>query len=149
MPSGAKPKVYEPELVERVATLYLGGKTQQEIAGEVGLSQKVIWNVMRRHGIKARVAAKREQRGPANSSWRGDLAGYQALHRRLYAKFGKPRSCSVCGTMDPSRSYDYANLSGRYQDMADFAAMCRSCHWKYDDKIFNIKKMRRDADDQA
>ena len=149
MPSGAKPKIYPPELVERVASLYHGGKTQHEIAREVGISQKVIWNVMRRHGIKARVAAKRNQLGPANSSWRGDLAGYHAFHRRLYAKFGKPKSCSVCGSADTARSYDYANLTGRYQDIEDFAAMCRSCHWKYDDKIFNIRKMRRDAGDQA
>ena len=149
MTRGAKPKVYPAELVERIACLYGKGMTQHEVAIEVNLSQKVVWNIMRRHGINARVAAKRDQRGPANASWKGEFAGYHAFHRRLYAKHGKPLCCSVCGSSDPARSYDYANLTGRYQDMDDFAAMCRSCHWKYDEKIFNIKHMRRDADDQA
>ena len=49
----------------------------------------------------------------------------------------------------PSIAPGQAYLTGRYQDMNDFAPMCRSCHWKHDSKIFNIKHMRRDADDQA
>jgi len=71
------------------------------------------------------------------SSWKADEAGKQAFHRRLYALHGKPAKCTVCGTTD-SNHYDYANLSGRYEDLNDYAAMCRSCHWKYDDKITNI-----------
>lgn len=146
MPRGNKPKTYPADLVAKVRDLYLSGMTQLEVGNAVGVSQKVVWNIMRRHGLGARIAAKRNQTGSANASWRGDKAGYAAFHRRLYAKLGKPVSCSVCGTNDAARSYDYANLSGRYQDMQDFAAMCRSCHWKYDEKIFNIKHMRRDAD---
>ena len=101
---------------------------------------------MRRSGIAARVAAKRNQIGEANHSWKGDDAGKQAFHRRLYARFGKPCACQVCGTKDPAKSYDYANLTGRYEDLEDYTPMCRSCHWRYDKKILNIKHMRRDAD---
>ena len=61
---------------------------------------------------------------------------------------GKPFQCSVCGTTN-AKHYDYANLSGRYEDMNDYAPMCRSCHWKYDDKVSNIFKGRRDADVQV
>ena len=137
MPSGQKPKVYPPELVERVEALYAGGMTQGEVAEAVGLTQKVVWNVMRRHGIAARVAAKRDQWGEANHSWRGDEASKYAFHRRLYSRHGKPSKCSQCGTTE-AEHYDYANLTGHYEDLNDYAPMCRSCHWKYDEKHKNF-----------
>jgi len=145
MPRGQKPKIYPSDLVTRVAGLYSAGRTQGEIAAEVGLSQKVVWNLMRRHGLKARIAAKRDQFGEKNHAWKGDGAGYQAFHRRLYARFGKPSACSACGTLD-AEHYDYANLTGRYEDLNDYAPMCRSCHWKLDGKVSNITSHRRDAD---
>lgn len=148
MPRGAKPKVYPTYLVEHIRKAYAANKTQTEIALEVGTTQKVIFNIMRRHGIQARIPAKRDQRGEKNAYWKGRLAGKQALHRRLYARHGKPTCCTVCGSTS-AKAYDYANLSGRYEDLSDYAAMCRSCHWKYDGKILNIRKMRRDADAQA
>jgi hypothetical protein len=148
MPRGAKAKTYPDDVVARVSAMYAAGDTQHEIATAVGLSQKVVWNLMRRHGLTARVAAKRNQRGAKNASWKGDRAGNEALHRRLYALYGKPCVCDVCGTKD-ANAYDYANLSGRYEDLTDYAAMCRSCHSKYDGKISNIRKMRRDVDAQA
>jgi hypothetical protein len=137
MPRGAKPKQYHERFVARVRELYGSGLTQAEIAAQIGRSQKVIWNCMRRHGITARLAAKRDQRGEKNSYWKADAAGKQAFHRRLYALYGKPTKCTVCRTTE-SEHYDYANLSGRYEDINDYAAMCRSCHCKYDDKITNI-----------
>ena len=137
MPRGAKPKQYHERFVARVRELYESGLTQSEIAAQIGRSQKVIWNCMRRHGIQARTAAPRNQFGEANANWKGEDAGKQAFHRRLYALHGKPAKCTVCGTTE-SEHYDYANLSGRYEDINDYASMCRSCHWKYDEKITNI-----------
>lgn len=101
-------------------------------------SQKVIWRALQYYGITARKAAKRNQYGANNHNWKGDNASKIAFHRRLYSRFGKPCRCTVCGTADINRSYDYANLSGRYEDIDDYAAMCRSCHWRYDKKIQNI-----------
>lgn len=148
MPRGQKPKQYPQEMVDAVSRMYAENMTQHEIAAELGTTQKVIFNVMRRHGIKARVAAKRDQWGESNSGWKGDDATKYAFHRRLYSRFGKPTKCSQCGTTEAAQ-YDYANLSGRYEDIEDYAPMCRTCHWKYDGKINNIKHMRRDADAQA
>jgi hypothetical protein len=145
---GAKPKVYQADMVEAVRARYAEGATQHEIAAELGTTQKVVFNLMRRHGIKARVAAKRNQWGEANHSWKGDDASRIAFHRRLYSRFGKPRKCHACGTEEAAH-YDYANLTGRYEDLEDYAPMCRSCHWKYDDKISNITGERRGADGQA
>jgi hypothetical protein len=137
MPRGAKPKQYHERFVARVRELYDSGMTQAEIAAEVGRSQKVVWNCMRRHGIASRMAVPRNQWGENNAAWKGNEAGKQAFHRRLYAKYGKPTNCTICGTTDSSH-YDYANLTGRYEDIDDYAAMCRSCHWRYDNKITNI-----------
>jgi len=141
---GAKPKVYPAETVEAVAKLYAENHTQCEIAERIGLTQKVVWNLMRRSGIAARTAAKRDQWGDKNHQWKADDASKSAFHRRLYSRFGKPCKCSVCGTEDP-KHYDYANLTGRYEDLDDYASMCRSCHWKYDMKINNIHSMRREV----
>lgn len=91
---------------------------------------------------------KRDQVGASNASWKGDLAGKQALHRRLYAIHGKPVCCLVCGTVT-AKAYDYANISGRYEDADDYVPLCRSCHAIYDGKVENITANRRDADDQA
>ena len=130
--SGAKPKTYQPELVVKVGRLYAEGRTQTEIAQATGLTQRVIWKVMRRHGISARVAAKRHQTGAANHAWKGDDAGYQACHLRVQVRRGKPAHCDRCGTTDPAQTYDWANLTGNYPDPEDYERMCRSCHRRYD-----------------
>ncbi len=130
--SGARPKVYIPELVAEVDRLYREGHTQTEVARAAGLTQKIVWKVMRRHGITARVAAKRDQLGPANHAWKGDAAGYQACHLRVAARRGAPMRCDRCGTADPAQTYDWANLTGNYPDPDDYERMCRSCHRRYD-----------------
>lgn len=132
------PKRDDPILVGTVQWLYEGGYTQTEIAAELGLTQRVIFNIMRRNGIAARKAAPRDQSGENNNNWRGDEAGYQALHKRLYALHGKPDRCTVCGTTTAA-VFDYANLTGNYADPDDYAAMCRSCHARHDGKIANLQ----------
>ncbi len=111
--------------------LYGSGLTQHEVAQCMGVSQKVIFSAMKRAGIKPRAAAKRNQKGQCNNSWKGDNAGYQALHLRLTALFGKPKICAICGNTS-AKWYDWANLTGKYADISDYKRMCRSCHRKYD-----------------
>ena len=47
------------------------GMTQKECGQYLGVSQKVIWLAMRKMGVPARKACKRDQRGSKNSSWVG------------------------------------------------------------------------------
>lgn len=47
------------------------GMTQTEIAEKLGTSQKVIWRALKKMGIPSRKAAKRDQSGEKNSSWKG------------------------------------------------------------------------------
>ena len=73
-----------------VKTMYDDGYTQKEIAELLGVSQKVVWRFMQNHGIKARVACKRNQQGENNSSWKGgrriNEQGYVEVYMPSYPK---------------------------------------------------------------
>lgn len=45
--------------------------SQEEIASKYAVSQKVVWRAMRKMGISARTAAKRNQLRDTNSNWKG------------------------------------------------------------------------------
>jgi len=62
-----------PFTVEQLAADYASGMTQAEIGKKWGVSQKVVWRAMTRCGIPTRIAAARNQKGPANNNWRGGL----------------------------------------------------------------------------
>ena len=131
---------------EELAHAYLAlGMSQAEIAKDFGTTQKVVWRAMGKFAIPRRVAAKRNQSRENNSSWKGKDATYKAMHMRMYSLFGRPMKCSVCGTTDATRSYDWANMSGHFDEPSDYKRMCRSCHWKHDKKILNIKHMRKEG----
>lgn len=138
MPRGAPPKQYPGDLVEKVAGLYAQNQTQAEIASALGLSQKIIWNLMRRHGLERRPSTPRDQAGPRNANWKGSSAGYQALHIRVQVERGKPQHCEDCGLSGPVHQYDWANLTGRYDDPTDYKRLCRSCHFKLDGQQRNL-----------
>ena len=129
--------LYETKLdTEQIRKLYESGMTQLEIANELGVSQKTIHGHMRRHGIQTRKAAKRNQVGERNHMWKGRDAKYKAFHLRVKTIKGRASDfgCAICGTKDQSHWYDWANLTGKYDDIDDYLPMCRSCHRKYDMK---------------
>jgi hypothetical protein len=127
-----------PEIV--LKTLYEQyGMSQTEIAYTLGVTQKRVWKSMQRYGIKARPAIKRNQLGENNGSWKGDNAGYSGFHRRIKEQKGKPHKCEICGTTDVSKTYDWANMTGHYENPDDYKRLCRSCHWKHDLTYLNFK----------
>lgn len=121
-----------PELVTQVRELYEAGHTMREVAELVGTTVKVLQRLMPRNGIARRASAKRDQVGERNHMWRGGEAKYQALHLRVEAARGKPNRCACCDTADPSQRYEWANLSGRYEDINDYARLCVPCHRRVD-----------------
>lgn len=130
-----QPRRYTPALVDEIRSRYQdAGQTQREIAAALGTSQSCIRLVMRAHGIAVRSAGapKGLLAGPSNPGWKGDSASYSAFHHRVTAAKGQPQQCSNCGTSDPSLSYDWANLTGDYANLDDYARMCRPCHRNYD-----------------
>lgn len=123
----------------KMIQLYRNGMTQKEVAEEMSLTQKIVWRCLRDACERCRPDAPRNQRAESNNNWKGNKATYKAFHYRMNALKGKPIVCEVCGTTNPQKTYDWANLTGRYDDPNDYKRMCRSCHWKYDKKHLNWK----------
>ncbi len=143
-----KSEAYSTKLdMEKVRSMYDAGYTQAEIADFMGTTQKVVWRFMRNHGIQARIAAKRDQRGEKNSSWKGEKALYGSFHQRVKDNRGRARDygCCVCGTKAQNQFYDWANLTGNYNNIMDYAPMCRTCHRKYDTGRLVMQNAETDA----
>jgi hypothetical protein len=83
-------------------------------------------------GYCSKMCASRHRTGEAHPLWKGDEAGYHPMHARVYRARGKADHCSQCGRGDDGVLYDWANLTGKYEDIWDYAPMCRSCHAAYD-----------------
>jgi hypothetical protein len=62
---------------------------------------------------------------------------YRALHGRLVAKQGKPKKCENIDCLHKSQYFEYALRHGHvYSDnIADYIALCRQCHSKYDNQV--------------
>lgn len=127
--SGKKPREYPPEIVELITGYYRSGMTVKEII-EIAPKGYKVQRILQRYLPQRRVAAKRDQSGEKNSSWKGDQAGYQALHLRVEAARGKPSECSLCDTT--TGRFEWANLTGDYTNINDYARMCIVCHRRYD-----------------
>lgn len=118
---------------DKIVALYLAGQTQLEVADAMGITQKVVHNTLKRQGVSRRPAvARNPKKGPDNGNWKGDNATYTAYHYRVYTARGTASKCSVCGTSDQTETFDWANLTGNYPDINDYAEMCRKCHRKHD-----------------
>lgn len=66
------------------------GMSQCEIATMFKTSQRVVWRALKKAGIPSRKAAKRDQRGPKNASWKGGrfLVAKSTRQRGERAEFG-------------------------------------------------------------
>ena len=126
-----KPFCSQNELIK----LYVSeNMSQMEIAGLFGVTLKRVQTSMRRYGITPRPAIKRNQSGENNTAWKGSQATYKGCHLRVNRIKGKPQYCEVCHDMNPLKTYEWANMTGRYDDPNDYKRLCRSCHRQYDKK---------------
>lgn len=74
----------------------------------------------------------RGRNGITANAWKGDKAGYHAIHSWLAVHFEKGDHCEECGTKTFSR-LEWANLSGDYKrERKDYKAMCPPCHRRFD-----------------
>ncbi len=82
-------------------------------------------------------------RGKLNANWKGDEAGYGALHDWLVIRLGKPKICDECGTTK-AKKFEWANISGEYKrDITDWKRLCKSCHMIFDNAGNKIWESRR------
>ncbi len=125
---------------EDLESLYFGDFRSQKEIGEVyGTTQKVVFSWFKKHGIQSRIPYKRNQQKENNTSWKGNDATYAAFHYRVESERGKPHFCEACGVMD-GVIFEWCNLTGKYEDVNDYARFCRKCHRKYDKNRLNSSK---------
>lgn len=108
--------------------MYEAGHTLAEIQQVV--SGAKVQNIVKRHGITTRKAAKRDQTGSRNHMWKGDDASYKAFHLRVAATRGTPARCAACEATNGR--FEWANLTGNYADVHDYIRLCVACHRRMD-----------------
>ena len=76
--------------------------------------------------------------GENNPSFKGDKAGYGAIHAWVRRRKIKPELCEKC-KIEPPR--DLANKSGKYlRDLYDWEYLCRRCHMNSDDRNEQLRQ---------
>jgi hypothetical protein len=65
-------------------------------------------------------------------NWKGDEAGYLALHEWMNRHYPRTGTCEHCGKS--KQKTDYANIRGHQYSRVreDYAELCRSCHYHFD-----------------
>lgn len=63
-------------------------------------------------------------------TWKGDDAGYAAVHIWVAKKLGKPSECTNCHISGGNpRKYHWHNINGKYlRDTSDWLRLCAKCH---------------------
>ena len=74
--------------------------------------------------------------GTKSRAWKGNNAGYVAIHSWIVKHFGKANKCENpnCKSKNPKR-FEHALIKGRQansRDINDYIMFCPSCHRKYD-----------------
>lgn len=110
-----------PIPVETLISMYESGLSQRTIADQIGVSQSTVRRSLQKAQVKPKLGA-----------YRKGHVGYGASHNRVKRAFGPAAHCTECGTDDPAKKYDWANLTGNYNDPTDYRSMCKSCHRRYD-----------------
>lgn len=69
--------------------------------------------------------------GSKHPNWKGDEAGYRAIHRWIQKRFGKPTQCEKCGKV--GNRIHWSNFNHKYRRVrCDWSALCAKCHRHYD-----------------
>ena len=84
--------------------------------------------------IKCRKSSSPNQKDQNNHNWKGDRAGYVAIHTWINRKLGKPDICEHCKS-DNLFAYkiQWANKDHKYKrNLKDWIRLCSRCHKRYD-----------------
>jgi hypothetical protein len=71
------------------------------------------------------------KKGEENHNFKGNKAGYKAMHLRVAQIRGKA-SIFVCEDCGINKAADWASINKKYEDVFDYKALCRKCHNKFD-----------------
>lgn len=123
--------------------LYELGMTHKEVGKILGFADTSIGYLFKKNGYKSRPRKPRSCKGSSNNNWKEKGVKYSALHHRVWSAKGKPKRCDVCGIDKPNIIYEWANLTGKYDDVNDYKRMCHSCHCKYDERHLHFKHQKK------
>lgn len=87
-------------------------------------------NFSKEHRIKIGEALT----GIKNPLWKGDIAGYRAIHTWIERRLGRPKKCEICGIDKlTGRQIHWSNISHFYKrEENDWIRLCVKCHSNYD-----------------
>ena len=75
------------------------------------------------------------EKGKKHYAWKGNNAGYSAVHNWIVREKGEPKICEFCGATAKEKRLHWANIDHTYKrKIDDYIAMCPVCHNKYDVK---------------
>jgi len=115
----------EKELLRKEYESYKNRGNLESLAQKMGRTKQFICRQARILGLtnqkSSRPYAEKEGSNP-----------YAKLHARVRALRGSPHKCEICGEGDPRKHYDWANMTGDYENPEDYKRMCRPCHRKHD-----------------
>jgi hypothetical protein len=91
------------------------------------------------------LVVKESPRGPSHGRWKGDDAGYAAIHLRLKTS-RTLTACAVCGASATQWAYDHADPDEQYDktgkylvaystDPSHYFPVCASCHKRFDLRV--------------
>jgi predicted nucleic acid-binding Zn ribbon protein len=84
---------------------------------------------VRRHGTVDLLLRKTLQEDK-NPNWRGENAGYNAIHKWVREHKPKPLLCENCGL---EKKLELSNKDHEYQrNLEDYRWLCDKCHYDYD-----------------
>lgn len=139
-------------------------KSQTQIAKVCNIHQTTIQNWMKRLGIQARNTsescsgvlngmygkhhskktkkkiselAKKLYKNEKNPAWKGDKAGYNALHNWMRKHKKKPSYCGKCGKA--TNKLELSNNGILNRDPINYEYLCCRCHKIKDGTISNIR----------
>lgn len=79
-------------------------------------------------------ASLRDMTAEQARRWKGQQAGYHAVHIWLTKHYDKGNHCEECLTTEYSR-LEWANISGEYlREREDYRVLCPRCHRLMDNK---------------
>jgi hypothetical protein len=113
---------------ERIRNEYSLFKKQgrlEDLAKSLGRTKQFICR-------QAKVMGLTGNKGPHLYARKEDANPYSRYHANVRSIKGCPHKCEVCGEDSPRKWYEWANLTGNYDDPNDYKRMCRVCHRKHD-----------------
>lgn len=125
---------------------FLGKKHTKEARLKISVGmQGMIFS--KEHIDNLRKSHLNKNTGEQSASWKGNKAGYGAIHDWVRKWKGRPETCEKCGKSGlTGRKIGWANIDHEYSRVLDeYIRLCVKCHREFDRKRGVIFKSRNSS----